>query len=285
MQKIPAPPCLLLLPYRPNLSYRRNTTLSDSDIFLISVIGFFIGLLLIVTGFWRYLVVQKVRNTPLSKVSSASVGLVALAGKARLHEPQVSPVSGVPCAFWRVIGSYYHNSGKNSRWVGMYSADSKNPLALEDETGTIPVLPEGAEFEFPSNLSFEGYISEQGLLIKAPPTMDPRVLKFIDSLDADTKESFLIHRNEKMLVNEYVIRENDPLFVLGSALPADDVPGLGSQETLVVRKGPTDSTMYISDSSEGTFMKTMAGHMYLQILAGLALSGICLYLILSAGGN
>jgi hypothetical protein len=270
---------------RPNPSYRRNTTLSDSDIFLISVIGFFIGILLIATGFWRYLTVQKLKNTPLSKVSSASVGLVALAGRARLHEPQVSPISGVPCAFWRVIGSYYHTSGKNSTWEGLYAADSKNPLVLEDDTGSIPVLPDGADFEFPSNLSFEGYISEQGLLIKSPATMDPRVLKFIDSLDTDTKEAFLLHKNEKMLVNEYVIRENDPLFVLGSALPADTVPGLGSQETLVIRQGPSDPTMFICDSDERAFLKTLTGHMYLQIFAGLALSGLCIYLILSAGGN
>jgi hypothetical protein len=228
-------------------------------------------------------VVQKLRNTPLSKVSSASVGLVALAGKARLHEPQMSPISGIPCAFWRIFGSYY-KSGKNGGWKGFYTAASKNPLSLEDETGTIPVLPDGANIEIPSNLSFEGYISERGLVFKEPATMDPRVLKFIESLDAETKETFAQHSERNILLNEYVIRENDPLFVLGSALPSDDIPGLGS-ETLVVRQGPGDSTMYISDSSEGAFMKTMTGHMYVQIVAGLALSAFCLYLLLSAGGN
>lgn len=240
---------------------------------------------MIAAGFWRYLVVQKIKNTPLSKVSSASVGLVALAGKARLRGQQLSPISGVPCAFWRVLGSYYRQSGKNSRWEGMYAADSKDPIVLEDETGIIPVLPEGADFQFPSNLSFEGYISERGLIIKEPANMDPRVLKFIESLDKDSKEAFLLHKDDKMLVNEYVIRENDPLFVLGSALPADGEPGPENQGSLVVRKGTGDSTMYISDSSERTFMNTIAGHMYLQIIGGLALSGLCLYLILSMGGN
>lgn len=228
--------------------------------------------------------VQKIKNTPLSKVSSASVGLVALAGKARLREQQVSPVSEVPCAFWRIYGSYF-KSGKNGGWQGIYSADSKNMISLEDDTGTIPVLPDGAQIEIPSHLSFEGYISEQGLIMKAPATMDPRVLKFIESLDPDTKAAFHMHRDEKILVNEYVIRENDPLFVLGSALPADGVPGLENQETLVVRQGTGDSTLYISDSSERTFMKTIAGHMYWQILGGLALSALCLYLILSMGGD
>ena len=247
------------------------------------MIGFFIGLIIIATGFMRYLVVQKIKNTPLSKVSSASVGLVALAGKARLHEPQLSPISGVPVAFWRIFVSYY-KSGKGGGWEGFYTAASKNPLSLEDETGTIPVLPDGADIEIPSNLSFEGFISERGLVIREPATMDPRVLKFIESLDEKTQEIFAQNRERNILVNEYVIRENDPLFVLGSALPADDVPGLGS-ETLVVRQAPNDPTMYISDSSEGAFTKTMTGHMYLQIIAGLALSAICLYMLLSAGGN
>ncbi|MDO9323924.1 MAG: hypothetical protein Q7T80_03095 [Methanoregula sp.] len=257
--------------------------MSDSDLFIVYLIGFFIGLLLIVTGFWRYLVVQKLKNTPLSKVVSASVGLVALAGKARLYQPQLSPVSGVPCAYWRIFVSY-HKSGKDGDWEGFYNAASKLPLSLEDETGRIPVLPEGATIEIPSNLSFEGYIRERGLVIKEPATMDPRVLKFIESLDAGTQELFAQHHERNIMLNEYVIHENDPLFVLGSALPAVDVPGL-EDETLVVRQGPNDSTMYISESSEAAFMNTMSGHMYLQIIAGLALSAICLYLFLSIGGN
>ncbi len=262
---------------------KRNTSLSDSDLFIIYAIGFFIGLLLIVTGFWRYLVVQKLKNTPLSKVSSASVGLVALAGRARLYQPQLSPVSGVPCAFWRIFVSYY-KSGKNGGWEGFYNAASKLPLSLEDETGRIPVLPEGATIEIPSNLSFEGTLSEQGLVIKKPASMDPRVLKFIESLDEKTKETFARYHEENIMLNEYVIHENDPLFVLGSALPAVGVAGL-ADETLVVRQGSSDSTMYISESSEAAFMNTMSGHMYIQIIAGLALSGICLYLFLSTGGN
>lgn len=257
--------------------------MSDSDLSLIYIIGFFIGLILIVTGFWRYLVVQKLRNTPLSKVISASVGLVALSGKARLREPLISPVSGVPCAFWRIFVSYY-NSRKNGGWEGFYNAASKLPLTLEDETGQIPVLPDGATIEIPSNLSFEGYIQERGLVIKEAATMDPRVLKFIDSLDADTRAIFDEHHERNIMLNEYVIHENDPLFVLGTALPADNVPGL-ADETLVVRQGPNDATLYISESSESAFMNTMTGHMYLQIIAGLALSGFCLYLFQSVGGN
>ena len=86
------------------------------------------------------------------------------------------------------------------------------------------------------------------------------------------------------MLNEYVIHENDPLFVMGSALPAVDVPGL-EDETLVVRQGSSDSTMYISESSEAAFTNMMTGHMYIQIIAGLALSAICLYMLLSVGGN
>lgn len=121
-------------------------------------------------------------------------------------------------------------------------------------------------------------------MIKEAATMDPRVLKFIESLDPDTRAIFAEHHERNIMLNEYVIHENDPLFVLGTVLPAENVPGL-ADETLVVRQGPNDVTLYISESSESAFMNTMTGHMYLQIIAGLALSGICLYLFLSVGGN
>lgn len=258
--------------------------MDSSDIVLISAIGFCIGLLLIVTGFWRYLVYQKLRNTPLSKVSSAAVGLVALAGKARLEESLKSPIGETPCAFWRVYASY-HQSSHHDELEGFHSAQSKNLIIFEDDTGRIPVVPEGAEIEIPLNLSLEGHIRERGTLIREPVTMDPRVLKFIESLDPATQETFLRHRHERILVNEYVIRDGDPLFILGSVMPADGVCGIADQETLVVRQGSGDTTMYISDSSEGDFVKKIGGHMYLQIILGLALSGICLYLFLSAGGN
>jgi hypothetical protein len=260
--------------------------LTDSgDIFLISLIGFLIGLLLMVTGFWRYLVVQKLRNTPLSKVSSAAVGRVALSGKARLGEPLVSPISEIPCAFWRIYASCHRSNGHRDELEGIHNDQSKNLIIFEDETGRIPVVTEGADIDIPSNLSFEGYIHERGMVLKEPADMDPRVLKFIESQEPATQDIYHRHREEKILINEYIIRDNDPLFILGSVMPADGVLGVPGQETLVIRQSPNDSTMYICDSTERDFVKKMTGHMYLQIIAGLALSGVCLYLLLSAGGN
>ncbi|MEI8330857.1 MAG: hypothetical protein WCF90_04280 [Methanomicrobiales archaeon] len=80
--------------------------MSDSDHTIVYIIGFFIGFIIRVTGFWRYLVVQKLINTLLSNVISTSVGRVALSGKARLRDAHISPVSVVPCAFWRICVSY-----------------------------------------------------------------------------------------------------------------------------------------------------------------------------------
>jgi hypothetical protein len=240
---------------------------------------------MIVTGFWRYLLYQKLKNTPLSKVSSAAVGLVALAGRARTGEPLKSPIGGEPCAFWRIFASYHRSGQHHDQIEGFHSAQSADLILFEDETGRIPVVPEGAEIELPQNLSLEGYIRERGSIIREPADMDPRVMKFIESLDPATQEEFLRHQHEKILLNEYVIRDGDPLFILGSVMPADGVPGAVNPETLVVRQGTADTTMYISDSSERDFVIKIGGHMYLQIVLGLVLSGICLFLFLSAGGN
>ena len=111
--------------------------MDSSDIVIITVIGFCIGLLMIVTGFWRYLVFQKLRNTPLSKVSSAAVGLVALAGRARPDAPLKSPIGETPCAFWRIYASY-RQSSHHDELEGFHSAQSTSLIMFEDETGKDP---------------------------------------------------------------------------------------------------------------------------------------------------
>jgi hypothetical protein len=241
---------------------------------------FIAGLYYMYTGLRKYLFLQKIEDTPVSKVGSAPAGLVELAGRARFKEPEKSPVSNAPSAYWRITGEYFYQSGKASGWKLFYTAESENLFYIQDDTGEMLVMPEGARIEIPSDVTYLGYISEHGWLLKGPATMDGSVLKFIESLDADAKQLFRNYKEENIRVTEYIIRENEPIFVLGTATPADGTSGPESQDLMVVRKGNYDSTLYITDSDESNVIGTVSSSMYLRIFGGFIVSAICLYLIL-----
>jgi len=258
--------------------------LSVSGDTLYLAILFISGLYFLYTGLKRYLFLQKIEDTPVSKIGSAPAGLVELAGRARFREPEKSPVTNAPSAYWRITGEYFYQSGKASGWKFFYSAESENLFYIEDDTGEMLVRPEGARIEIPSEGTYLGYISEHGWLIKGPATMDRCVLNYIDSLDADAQQLFRNHKEENIRVTEYIIREDEPIFLLGTATPSDSTSGPESQDTMVIRKGACDGTLYITDSNESRVISSLSSSMFLRIFGGFALSAACLYLILAEMG-
>ena len=257
------------------------TTVSGvGDIIIILAGGFILGLYSMYTGLKRYPFLQKIEDTPTSKVSSVSVGLVELSGKARFIEPEKSPVNDTACVYWRVIVWHYCRRGRSMTWEELYSAESKKPFYIEDETGKMLVSPEGAQIEITLASQYDGYIVDKGLLRHFCPLIDRRVLKFIESLDKDLKQKFLACKDERFGVSEFIIRQNDPLYVMGSATPSEGASGAESQDTLIIRKCTSDTTMYISTTRESTIIGNLSSSVYGYIFGGLALSGICLCLIL-----
>lgn len=254
---------------------------SIGSVLIYAFIGFFVGLGLIYSGGKRYLLVQKIKNTPTSKVEGAAVGLTELSGKAECHDPTDSPISAVKCAYWRLNADYYV-SGKNGGWRRFYSADSHKQFYLVDETGKMLVDPHGAEIDIPIDWTYQGYIA--GGLFGTGHTMDPRVLKFVDTLDDPGKRKFMAYSHSDVRVNESYIADDDPLFVLGSAEPIEGMSSAVAYENLMMRKGDIDKTMYISDNGERKVIQNLSGSMYYHIGGGLALSAICLFFLLTILG-
>ncbi|MGV8176976.1 MAG: hypothetical protein ACP5NX_04200, partial [Candidatus Bilamarchaeaceae archaeon] len=77
---------------------------------------FIIGLALLAAGANQYLLRQKIKNTPTSKVRSAALGLAELFGKARAFGDMRSPLEGKTCAYWYVVMEEYRQSRKHSGW-------------------------------------------------------------------------------------------------------------------------------------------------------------------------
>lgn len=115
-----------------------------------------IGLALLAGGIIAYAIGWKrlrrrwmIRNLPTSRVRSAAIGMAELAGKVRLTaaEPVVSPVRRLSCAWWRVLVTRHAESadGKRRHTSNVVDLTMATPFHLEDDTGKMLVLPDGAE--------------------------------------------------------------------------------------------------------------------------------------------
>jgi len=85
-------------------------------------------------------------NIPTSKARSVAMGMAELAGKARVREtPLTSPVRQLACVWYHVRVTRTTGSGKNRRTETVFTQKVGVPFDLEDATGKILVIPEGAE--------------------------------------------------------------------------------------------------------------------------------------------
>jgi hypothetical protein len=99
------------------------------------------------TSFWAWYANLKrhrtVADTPTSRIASAPQGYIELVGRGRRlpGEGLVSPVSGLPCLWYR-----YRVERKNgNRWDHVESGISHDTFGVDDGSGQILVDPEGAE--------------------------------------------------------------------------------------------------------------------------------------------
>jgi len=100
----------------------------------------------------RYRIMQDI---PTSKVRSAAQGYTELEGTAKLMPgtPITSPLSGIPCAWYRYSveerqGSYsdtFFGDKDNNHWRTIEKGVSDGIFHLEDDTGKCIIDPEGAE--------------------------------------------------------------------------------------------------------------------------------------------
>lgn len=105
-------------------------------------------------GFHFLRLKRHIENTPTSKVRSLSMGLVELQGKAVRKYALVSPLTQLPCIFYRL--RKYRRDSKNN-WRLSSSSDSGHvPFYLEDDTGKVTIDPRGASVSARQRQEFYG---------------------------------------------------------------------------------------------------------------------------------
>ncbi|MBU0532158.1 E3 ubiquitin ligase family protein [Candidatus Micrarchaeota archaeon] len=244
-----------------------------------AAVGFLAGLAFLYDGLQRYLRVQKINNTPTSKVRSAAIGLVELYGKTKGELN--SPISKNKCGYWKLVAQWY-KSGKHGGWRNFYTKSSTEPFYLEDETGKILVDPTNAVVEIPHDNLFQGYISGKGMFGMPHKLIDAQILNFVNNADDNIKSKFMRYKDRDVRIYEYFIAEEDSVYVLGTAESKEGTRSDIAHENLIIRKGKNE--MYISDSHEKKIVSGMMMSAYWRIFGGFALSAICLLILLGLLG-
>ncbi len=143
------------------------------------------GLYLFFKGFhilWKKRLIQ---NIPTSKIRSIAIGQVEIKGKAFSEKPLKSPISKVPCVYFRYIEERLKSDSRGRmRWVRELDVKSDMPFYLKDETGCILINPVDADTKLP--------------------------LRYLKR-DFDTR------------YKEYFIGENEEVYILGEAIKKESI--------------------------------------------------------------
>ncbi len=247
-----------------------------------AIFGFFFGIWAFFRGFKKLREKRMVENIPASTVRGLSMGLVELNGKAKSPKTFPSPLSGTDCLFYRYTVERYESSGKSGHWVTISQGDSSDcPFCLEDGTGQIIVLPKMAEFVMPVDYKFT-----TGLGSGLPENL----VSFMDQNGLQYKTMF---GNNTLRFNEWYLKPEEPVFVLGTAQKGEDKlsePGVEGwrrhlaedwQGTdVIIAKGEPSDIYIVSDESQTQIVKDFSWQAFAGIWGGAALSLVLLAYLL-----
>lgn len=182
----------------------------DGDDILLAAFGCGAGLWMFRKGFSALKLKRTVAGMATSKVRSMAMGTVELAGRAELLSPLEDPIYRSPCAYFQVVVEEQRGHGKKRRWVTIHRSDSAaHPFLLADDTGRVAVLPAHAELYCRKDVE---RTCSWGMSLFSGGG-DPRVDAFVRSVPGRT--------SGPARVTAYILREGDPLYVLGYAAPLD----------------------------------------------------------------
>jgi len=190
-----------------------------------------------------------IENTPRSKVRSAAMGLVELAGIAQSKAPLKAPVSGLACCWWHCRVQELRSDGKNSHWETIRETDARTLFYLRDETAGVLVDPQGAELRVLTNTT---------AVDSATRTLLGPVLQ---GWGIDDLRRFSL--GGRLRIIEQVIAECAPLFVLGELIP---LSGAGPDTMMI--KAPVGGDFIIATESPQEFVQSLQWTISLALLGG-----------------
>jgi hypothetical protein len=117
-------------------------------------------------GFRHYRHRLTIRDTPMSKIDAAAIGLVEISGRVRADSVETAPISGAPCVYWRT--KIETHRGEQSAVVSDTQSSSTRCFEVEDQTGKVMIWPWAAERIIVTNVQRWEGSEVQNLLQTAP---------------------------------------------------------------------------------------------------------------------
>ena len=179
------------------------------------IVGLIAGIYLFIHGFVLLRRRRLVLDTPMSKVRSASMGMVEISGLAVGPYTMLAPITARPCYYYQTVVWEWKREGKNSRWVKIAGECMHLPFFVDDNTGRMLVDPRGADLDLHRDFQQEFNGS------------------FFSHDDAPANVSgFLVRHgvmtDKKIKVEEWCIKPKNALFILGT-LTENSGPAISDQ--------------------------------------------------------
>jgi hypothetical protein len=245
------------------------------------------------SGAAEYLLVQKIKNTPTSKVSSAAMGLVELSGKALGSATSEAPLSGKECVFWKVYARQHDPYHKDSKVIA--SVSSVMPLRIDDGTGSVAIDAKEADIDIsagPTHTSFLYSASPENVksgadepILRASKQTGESVRDSIENVvsgnaitRAETHSipnrrvsaflasnpSFIAamekHSRRNISLLEYSIENGTAVYALGTLSQSKSIPIIG--------KDRQNGILIISDEAEPQLVADLKSASYLSMALG-----------------
>lgn len=255
---------------------------------LLAACGLCGGIYIFVRGFQMLRTKRLIQDTPHSKIHSAAIGLVELNGTGVAPWKVISPVTQEPCLYYRVRAWQWVEEQDKHHWEQVLEESLAVPFLLEDSTGKILVVPDGAEFDAHPSFSDEIALT----FFSTPGMLPPNVRNFLVS-------RALVPR-EKLRVKEEILPLGFPLFVFGklgenppagspisappSASPqphaASDLENIVMHSPVAVAKGQQHEPFIISLQSPKEVTGKLSWQSATRIWGGPVLAIVSLYCLL-----
>lgn len=265
----------------------------SGELILLTVLGFFGGLGLIVWGFISFKHYQLLRDTPTSKIQSLSVGTVEVNGTTKSHPEEVMfshPITDDDVLYYSLEIEEHRNDDDGSDWHTVKTDALGNRFVVDDGTGQVDVLVNEPQFEFrDTDVKREKYVI-------GPNKETPDVLKQFE----DGNNSFIpdILEGQKYRVTVKSIAPQEDVFIFGEAEIRDNIESATNEDNLLLtnpsknsgtsldNQGATAFDHYrtpfiISTHSEDELQQNLKWSGPGGFFGGLTLSAICLYLLLN----
>ena len=138
------------------------------------LLGFGAGLYFFFKGFRVMREYKVLEDTPPIPIRSVPMGFVHIRGKAESAQLLSSPLSHVPCCFYKVEIDEWRSSGRSHTWQRACVDLNGYQFRLNDDTGRILIDAHAAEYDLPLTTTRE--VSSHAAQLSEP---DADLLKYV----------------------------------------------------------------------------------------------------------